>query len=59
VVPKSRLTLAIAIAIARISRDLGTMCADVNHTGGKVIGLRADMDALPIEEATGAPLVFG
>src|SRR5262245_24122296 len=24
-------------------------------TGNKVIGLRADMDALPIEEATGAP----
>ena len=24
-------------------------------TGGKTVGLRADMDALPIEEATGAP----
>jgi len=47
------LVLIWGIAIVRVSRDLGTLCADVNHTSGKVIGLRADMDAF--EEATGAP----
>jgi hypothetical protein len=26
------------IAIVRVSRDSGTLCADVNHTSGKVIG---------------------
>jgi metal-dependent amidase/aminoacylase/carboxypeptidase family protein len=28
------------------------------RTSGKVIGLRADMDALPIEETTGVPWAF-